>query len=181
MNQSPNNQGSSSLEHTLASELGALLKGAAVGAELAISPSAPVCYTLELFLPEKLRHRYAEWARESLDGFFIASAKKIGPAAVDLVGTCILIGDQTVTPFRAGFAISDAGDSISAHRVRVGEPGHGPLGISGPPCNSKAARRLLEGLIARLDSVRWVYDVNNLQLSTVSVLDGDSARGGHVC
>lgn len=152
------------LKQILASELNELLMNAAVGAEFVISSSAPICYTLELFIPELLRRRHVEWTHESLDGFFIASSKKTGPAAAELIGTCILISDQSVTPFRASFVVSTDGISLAAHRVRLGEPGVGSLGISGPPCNSKDARRLLENLTARIDRVQWVYDVHSLQV-----------------
>jgi len=154
---------SPSLEARVASELGALMKEVAIGTQFHVASNADVCYALELFLPALLRTRFAEWKRESLDGFGIASARKVGPSAVELAGICILISDQTVTPFCAHFVVSSDGSSISAYRVRVGEAGHGPLGISGPDCNSRGATRLLDGLMARLESVRWVYAVDSLQ------------------
>jgi hypothetical protein len=154
---------SSSLEAKVASELSALVKDVAIGAEFPFASNAAVCYALELFLPALLRVRFAEWKRESLDGFRIASARKVGPSAVELAGICILISDQTVTPFCAHLVVSPDTSSISAYRVRVGEAGHGPLGISGPDCNSSGAKRLLDGLMARMESVRWVYSVDSLQ------------------
>ena len=154
---------SSSLEARVASELSALMKDVAIGTEFPVASNAAVCYALELFLPSLLRARFAEWERESLDGFGIASARRVGPSAVELAGICILISDQTVTPFCAHFVVSPDRSSISAYRVRVGEAGHGPLGISGPDCNSSGARRLLGGLVARMESVRWVYAVDSLQ------------------
>ena len=80
---------SSSPEAKVASELGALMKDVAIGTEFAIASNAAVCYALELFLPALLRARFAEWQRESLDGFGIASARKVGPSAVELAGICI--------------------------------------------------------------------------------------------
>jgi hypothetical protein len=154
---------SSSLEAKVASELSALMKDGAIGTEFPVASNAAVCYALELFLPALLRARFAEWQRESLDGFGIASARKVGPSAVELAGICILISDQTVTPFCAHFVVSPDSSSISAYRVRVGEAGHGPLGISGPDCNSRGARRLLDSLMARMESVCWVYAVDSLQ------------------
>jgi hypothetical protein len=41
----------------------------------------------------------------------------------------------------------------------LGEPGFGPLGISGPARNSAAARELLQTLGTRLEQIDWVYDV----------------------
>lgn len=154
---------SSTLEAKVAGELSALMKDVAVGTEFPVPPTSSVCYPLELFLPALLRARFAEWTRESLDGFRIASARKVGPSAIELAGICILISDQTVTPFFAHFVVSSDGSSISAYRVRLGEAGHGPLGISGPDCNSSGARRLLEGLATRMESMRWIYAVDSLQ------------------
>jgi hypothetical protein len=87
-----------SLESQLASELRALVREFQVGDQFTVAPSADICSSLELFLPQVLRIRYREWLEESLDGIFVARALKTGPAAAQLAGTCILISDQTVTP-----------------------------------------------------------------------------------
>jgi hypothetical protein len=54
---------------------------------------------LEHFLPQILAEIYPYWKSESLDGFFLAEAKKLDHDKADLRGVCILISDQSVTPF----------------------------------------------------------------------------------
>lgn len=149
------------LESQLVSELRRLLLHLPVGAQFSVPPSADICSSLELFLPELLRSRYPEWVEESLDGVFVARAQKTGRAAAQLVGTCILISDQTVTPFFVELELAHKSDSLATFRVLVGEPGGGPLGISGPGCNSQAAKRLLANLTNRLDRVMWSYTVTS--------------------
>ena len=143
----------------LASELHDLMQGLPIGAQFAVPSSADICYSLELFIPGVLRQRYPEWEKESLDGIFVARATKTGSAAAELIGTCILITDQTVTPFLLDLNVSQQGDSdaVTAVRVMLGEPGSGPLGISGPPCNSRDAQRLLMSLVDKIDEVAWSY------------------------
>ena len=154
-----NYQVANNLEFKLASELGDLLRELSVGEFFAVSPSADICYALELFLPQLLRSRYPEWETESLDGIFVARAIKTGVAAAQFAGTCILISDQTVTPFLIDLELSPLTASVAAVRVMLGEPGRGRLKISGPPCNSHAARQMLESLISRLNRVAWTYTV----------------------
>ncbi len=149
------------LEPLLVSEMSAFLDGLSVGAEFEVPSSADLCYSLELFLPAKLHDAYEEWAHESIDGFFVAHAKKTGPASAELAGTCILIRDQTVTPFQIDLHLSTTEVAVSAYRILVGEPGEGSLGISGPACNSKGALQLLGGLMRRIDSVQWVYEATS--------------------
>lgn len=147
------------LEAQLVSELSALLAGSTVGAELVVEPGAEICDSLELVVPLLLRRRYPEWAGESLDGVFVALGVRTGPAAVRLAGTCVLMSDQTVTPLSVDLALSPSGLSLDAFSIRLGEAGGGPLGISGPPCNSHRAARLLASLPTRLPDVAWSYRV----------------------
>ncbi|MCK6474853.1 MAG: hypothetical protein L6R28_24300 [Planctomycetes bacterium] len=158
----PNRQGASQdLEARLALALKALLAQMPVGSEFAVEPSADLCRTLERYIPKVIACRHAEWAGESLDGIFVARARKTGPAAAELAGTCILITDQTVTPFRIEMALSPSGDAIETCRVCLGERGGGRLGISGPACNSNKAQKLLWNLVDRLDRIEWSYRVDS--------------------
>src|ERR1700678_2368623 len=54
---------------------------------------------LEFFLPSILLDIYPYWKGESLDGFYLYEARKIGCRKAELSGVCILISDQTITPF----------------------------------------------------------------------------------
>lgn len=150
--------GNPDLEQIAASQLAACLRGVEVSSPLSIDSSSELCYTLELLIPAILRRTHWEWENESIDGFFFASATKTSDQSADLVGTCILIRDQTVTPFLLNLSLTEP-TKLGSVRIRLGEPGGGPLGISGPASTSRAAQELLAMLVARLDGVNWVYDV----------------------
>jgi hypothetical protein len=141
----------------LAAELEQLLDGLPNGEHLEVPPSADVCYCLELFLPRMLRDKYPEWEKESLDGIFVARATKTGVGRAEFVGTCILISDQAVTPFSVELEVAGPRGPVAVLRLSLGEPGTGPLGISGPVANSKDAQRLLACLLDRIDDVTWSY------------------------
>lgn len=159
MTDEENGRGAGNLAAQLASELDCLMQGIPVGARFSAPPSADVCTSLELLLPRILRKCYPEWEKESLDGIFVARATKTGPGAAELIGTCILISDQTVTPFVVHLELSPPthSDALSAVRISLGEPGGGALGISGPPCNSRDAQRLLASVVGRIKGVAWSY------------------------
>lgn len=146
------------LERLVAEQLAACLQGLAIGSLLPIDSASELCSTLELFIPKVLRREHHEWEKESIDGFFFSSAVKSDERSCDLAGTCILISDQTVTPFALQLGLVGRDMTLSL-RVRLGEPGTGPLGISGPSCNSRKAQEMLLVLNSRLDLVDWVYDV----------------------
>jgi hypothetical protein len=146
------------LQRLAAEQVAGYLEAAAVGSSLPIDPSAELCDILELLVPEILRRTNPEWRSESIDGFFFSSAVKTGEDSAELTGTCILISDQTVTPFAIGVRLSDPG-RFQSLRIKLGEPGNGSLGISGPPCTSGAAETMLQTLSARVEAIDWVYDV----------------------
>jgi hypothetical protein len=151
----------SRLEAIVASELNALIKNISVGSTLNVEPSANLLSALELYIPQLLSRQYSEWEKESLDGFFLANAQKIGSESAEFSGLCILISDQTVTPVFIGLALTKSRDSIASYQVFLGEPGGGRLGISGPPCNSANSHRLLETINARLSNIHWSYVITN--------------------
>ena len=146
------------LERVAAAQFAHSLEGKAVGSPLSLDSSSDLCYTLELLIPEILRRDHPEWSEESIDGFFFSSTRKSGEGSGDLSGTCVLISDQTVTPFALNLRLSNSW-TFQLFRIRLGEPGTGPLGISGPKCNSRAAKAMLLGLNTRLERVAWAYDV----------------------
>lgn len=145
------------LERLAASQLASCLEQTAIGSPLAIDSASNLCDTLELLIPEVLRREHSEWERESLDGFFFATTVKNDAESADLAGTCILISDQTVTPFLLSVRLAGIA-AFRNFRIRLGEPGEGALRISGPDCNSSAAQEMLLSLDARLDQIEWVYD-----------------------
>lgn len=147
------------LEVKIASELSALLEKNPVESKLELNSSADILYMLELYIPRLLSRKYPEWEYESLDGFFLANAQKIGLDTAELAGLCILISDQTVTPVFIRLALTSLRDSLASYQVFLGEPGGGSLKISGPPCNTPRAQKLLETFDARLDNICWSYAI----------------------
>lgn len=161
MNERDTNEVTPHLEAKLASELRELLAGTPIGAEFTVDPSSAFCSSLEYALPRLLRRRHAEWTKESLDGVFVAFARKTGPAAIQLAGTCILITDQTVTPLLLDLTLSSAENTVKFFRLYLGEPGEGQLGISGPECNSREAKEMLITLTTRLNNIPWSYKISS--------------------
>jgi hypothetical protein len=149
--------GNDRVNSKLTAELTNVLRELPVGSHFHVHPSAPICYCLEVFLPRRLRERYPEWEKESLDGIFVARAIKTGARRAEFVGTCILITDQTLTPFVVELEVAEPNGPVTVQRLRLGEPGSGPLGISGPEANSKEAERLLASIVGRVDDIAWSY------------------------
>jgi hypothetical protein len=151
----------SSLEVAVASELSVLLENHSSGLKLEIEPASSFLSGLELYIPQLLTLTYPKWQSESLDGFYLTRAQRIATDTAELAGLCILISDQTVTPFFARLVVSQSRDRISAYQIRLGEPGGGRLGISGPSCASWKAQKLLDNLNARLENIRWSYAISS--------------------
>lgn len=119
------------LEFQLAAELKEKLLEVPVGAAFTVQPSDGISYSLELYIPRLLREHFSEWKTESIDGIFVAYASKTAPGVAQLTGTCILIRDQTVTPFLLDIALSSMDSSVEVRRLVLGEPGGGAWNIRG--------------------------------------------------
>jgi len=157
MSQRAGNDHHQKLEAMLAGELLAHTDRVSVGDELAIAPSEDFWASLEVFVSRVLGDRYREWKGESIDGWFASVATKTGSRRARFAGTCILISDQSVTPFLLELSASHERDSIDFFEVSIGEAGGGRLGISGPMCTTSKAGKILETLASRLGRVEWVY------------------------
>ena len=117
---------------------------------------------LESFVPEVLREIHAEWHNESLDGFYPVVARKTETAEIEMVGLCILISDQTLTPIYLRFQIAPSADEVSWFECHLGE--RGKNGIVRMPYGSldKALHREYERLYlldGQDDTIDWVYKV----------------------
>lgn len=141
-----------------AHEVANLIGGVEIGSSLPVDSSSVLCGILEMLVPQVLRDDHPEWQKESIDGFLFSSAIRVEETSVRLSGLCILISDQTVTPFSLDMRLRD-GESLQSLRIRLGEAGHGGLGMVGPVIGSGAARHMLESLESRLDAIDWIYDV----------------------
>lgn len=159
MNEPENDGATADLERRVAADLSSWLEGLPVGAEFSVEPTAEVCASLELYIPRLLQEKYEQWKRESLDGVRVACAYKTGPNAARIGGTCILITDQSVTPFLLEAVASSSGQALESFRVCVGEAGDGPLGISGPDWGSSESAILSATIADRIDNVDWSFEV----------------------
>ena len=135
------------------------MDGVAPGSPLPIDSSSGLSGTLERLVPQLLAVDHEEWRGETLDGFYFSSAVKSDDGSAVLTGLCILLSDQTLTPFILNLSLSEEA-ALGAGRIRLGEPGEGRLGISGPPWGSSDVLKRLWALDARLETVDWVYDVS---------------------
>ena len=68
-----------------------------------------------------LREVHAFWRHESLDGLFYELAIKTAKRQAELAGFCILISDQTLTPYHLQLRFADKVDEIEWLDCRVGE------------------------------------------------------------
>ena len=147
----------SELGRSIASNLSEMLQGLDVGAPLTWDPASQLSTHLQFFVTRLLQAHHREWKSESLDAIFCSRACKTGDMAVRLVGTCVLITDQTVAPFMLDMELGFQSKIVASFDLLLGEPGGGKLGISGPPCNSSKAGLLLLNLPYRLEEVCWTY------------------------
>jgi len=113
---------------------------------------------LEFFLPQVLRRTHPEWEYESLDGFFPLAARKTGDAAAEIFGLCILITDQTLTPFHLQVQASSTADAVSWLEGKLGEAcEHGMVRTPWPSGN--ATHKLVHALERRAGTIAWVYNL----------------------
>jgi len=82
---------------------------------------------LEPYLTLLLREVSPFWKHESLDGVYCEFASKTGPLEVELWGQCILITDQTLTPYHLELRVAQEADEIEWLECRLGEVRDGKL------------------------------------------------------
>lgn len=114
--------------------------------------------SLEHFVPRVLAEVHPHWKFESLDGFYLAEAKKIGEDLAELRGQCILICDQTLTPFHLRMHVAAMADEIDWMECRVGKCGTGAGGmerVAWADWNGRTDRYLQESLKV----IDWAYAV----------------------
>jgi hypothetical protein len=109
---------------------------------------------LEIYVPEILSDKYAFWKGEGLDGFYCSDAIKSGPYEAKLLGMCILISDQSLTPFYFNFGLSDSLNRFEWLVCKLGE--NGKNGLIRHPYESwpKELHKL------RVDSITWEFEIS---------------------
>jgi hypothetical protein len=73
----------------------------------------------------------------------------------ELTGMCILITDQTLTPFQVGLRVAATADGIEWVHCRLGERADGGL-LRVPYASTRWRKRLH---VLNTSTVEWVYDV----------------------
>ncbi len=147
----------SRLEQDLSRSIRAVLADLPDGARIPDSEEfREVNLGLEYFLPEVLREIHPEWRHESLDGIIPLVARRTRQGEAEIVGLCILISDQTLTPLHLFLQIAPSVDEVSWLECRLGEKGK--HGMVRTPYDKMSSKRLyaLEG---NADGIEWVYKV----------------------
>ncbi len=113
-----------------------------------------VLVSLEFFIPEVLREIHQDWEDESLDGVLPAVARKLGNDEIEIVGHCILISDQTLTPFHLRLQLDPTEEAASWLECRLREAASS--GMTRAPYKQDIS---LAKLLGRPDRMEWVYHV----------------------
>lgn len=90
---------------------------------------------------------------DSLDGFYLTSARTLGPNTIEVYGWAIIISTQDTTPFFACLTLNQQRSALVAYRVMLGVTGTGRFGIGG----LRHKGHLIDTLNAPIDSIPWKY------------------------
>lgn len=144
------------LEQQLARSLRDACDKAPIGGDISRSDAFQVVTSaLEFYLPAVLREIHACWKYESLDGVLHELAVKTGARQVEIAGLCILISDQTLTPFHVRLRYSADVDEIEWLDCRLGEV-RGDTMVRVPYNAFPAGVRRVPD---RLNSIEWKFHV----------------------
>ena len=110
---------------------------------------------LEYFVPSLLVELHPEWQSIALDGIVPLFARKTANNAAEILGHCILISDQTLTPIHLRMQIAETEDEISWLECRVGQRGMQRV----PYERMVEASKVLYAMNSPIDEMDWVYRV----------------------
>ena len=110
---------------------------------------------LEYLLPPVLAEEHRWWRFEGLDGIIPHLARKNGPSEAEVLGLCILISDQTLTPLHVRVGIAQDVDEIAWLDCKIGEPGSSNGGLRRIPYDRLSKELFLIG--ERAQAIDWVY------------------------
>ena len=149
----------SKTEEIVSRSLRSILDGLTQGAIIEDSENFRELLTgLEFFLPAVLGEVHGEWKDESLDGIFPTVARKTGPDEAEIIGLCILISDQTLTPIHVRLRVSASGEEIEWLECNVGERGEGKAGMVRTPYESMSGKQFV-AVAERPSEIDWAYKV----------------------
>ena len=154
-----------SLDTHLATALGSILSGLAVGSAIDTTSRAfrdDIAVDLEFFVPALFRPEHEFWASESLDEFRFALARKTGPLAAEFVGLALLIGQQQWIAIDLALAIAPDCAGFNAISCKLGEPGEGRGGLRTIPYSSPDVPLVLADVKERRHHMKWVYQTDRI-------------------
>lgn len=147
-------------ERRICSALGPILQRTNINADFVEDPEVQALLIgMEFYLPEILREIYSYWNVESLDNFYLSEARKIDTDTADIRGVCILISDQTITPFHVTIKLSPTRAEIEGVNCRLGKSGKGDGNMDRVPWTQWRDHKHLH-LKASLERIDWVYTVS---------------------
>lgn len=115
-----------------------------------------VLVQLESYIWRVLREVHPEWRHEALDGIFPGIARKTGDLEFELIGFCVLVPDDTVTPLRLQMQLDATADTVAWLECWLGE--NTSAGMMRVPYGGEWSKKLAS-LPDRLDRVDWTYHV----------------------
>ncbi len=169
----------SKTEEILSRALRTILADLSTGANIPASEQfrRDVLTSLCWWLPSIFGEVFPEWSGMCLDGIYPALARKTGDGEAEILGQCIFIEDQTLTPIHLRLQLAPAADEVSWLEFKVGERLEGKPGECGkhgmkliPYLNLDRALRRIYRLDGNADDIDWVYKVTfgNRRLSLSS-------------
>lgn len=114
--------------------------------------------SLERFVPSVLSRLYSEWKFESLDGFSFRLVRRLTQRRLELAGLCLLISDQSWTPFHMQLQHDAAIDEIEWMRCRLGVWGESPRQMIRMPWDTPD-ERVTHEVVENPDEFEWVFTV----------------------
>lgn len=141
------------LESEVAATLNQSFGHAPLGSEFQAELSNDFLLSLEHYIPYLLSQDYSEIEVGLLDGFYITSARKVGPRSAELYGWAILMNEPGVTPFFLRITLNPSDDSVDSYDLLFGEPGYGRLGIA----RTLGSAHLIETRPAPIQQIQWKY------------------------
>ena len=110
---------------------------------------------LEYYVPSLFVELHPEWQSIALDGIIPLFTRKTADNEVEILGHCILIADQTLTPIHLRMRIGETEDDITWLECRVGQRGMQRV----PYERMIEASKVLYSLNSPVDDLYWIYRV----------------------
>ncbi len=114
-----------------------------------------VVSALEFYVFAVLREVHAFWKHESLDGVFHEVAIKTAARQAEIAGLCILISDQTLTPYHVQLRCAPDLDEIEWLDCRLGEIYDDKM-VRIPYSSERGGKW---SVADRLKSIKWQFHV----------------------